>query len=153
MFFLQLCTGWTCRVVRVLPHTKVCKYSFYKTLLMMDRWGPKHVELKLRCWLRLIHWDHILYLVGLYILASIAIGLPVFCNTTLRQWVIEFCFKEGIFRFLLFETFFDDVSTLEDEDITLPWSVGIRLTFEGSLYPRRIESSATPKWKPKNWHS
>ena len=36
--------GWTCRVVRVLPHTKVCKYSFYKTLLMMDRWGLKHVE-------------------------------------------------------------------------------------------------------------
>ena len=35
----------TCRVVRVLPHTKVCEYSLYKTLLMMDRWGPKHVEL------------------------------------------------------------------------------------------------------------
>ena len=33
----------------------------------MDRWGPKHVELKLKCWLKLIHWDHILYLVGLYI--------------------------------------------------------------------------------------
>ena len=46
-FFLQLRNGWTCRVVRVLPHTKVCKYSFYKTLLMMDRWGPKHVELNL----------------------------------------------------------------------------------------------------------
>ena len=29
--------GRTCRVVRVLPHTKVCEYSFYKTLLMMDR--------------------------------------------------------------------------------------------------------------------
>ena len=27
----------------VLPHTKVCEYSLYKTLLMMDRWGPKHV--------------------------------------------------------------------------------------------------------------
>ena len=26
-----------CRVVRVLPRTKVCKYSFYKTLLVMDR--------------------------------------------------------------------------------------------------------------------
>ena len=38
--------GWTCRVVRtVVPHTKVCEYSSYKTLLMMDRWGPKHVEL------------------------------------------------------------------------------------------------------------
>ena len=24
---LQLCNGWTCRVVCVLPHTKVCKYS------------------------------------------------------------------------------------------------------------------------------
>ena len=33
----------------------------------MDRWGPKHVELKLKCWLKLIHWDHIVYLVGLYI--------------------------------------------------------------------------------------
>ena len=53
LFFLQLCTGWTCRVVLVLPHTKVCKYSFYKTLLMMDRWGPKHVQLKLKCWLKL----------------------------------------------------------------------------------------------------
>ena len=29
--------SWTCRVVRVLPHIKVCKYSSYKTLLMMDR--------------------------------------------------------------------------------------------------------------------
>ena len=30
--------GWTCRVVRtVVPHTKVCEYSLYKTLLMMDR--------------------------------------------------------------------------------------------------------------------
>ena len=37
--------GWTCRVVRVLPHTKVCEYNLYKTLLMMDRWGLKHVEL------------------------------------------------------------------------------------------------------------
>ena len=37
--------GWKCRVARVLPHTKVCEYSLYKTLLMMDRWGPKHVEL------------------------------------------------------------------------------------------------------------
>ena len=36
--------GWTCRVIRVLPHTKVCEYSLYKTLLMMDRWCPKHVE-------------------------------------------------------------------------------------------------------------
>ena len=24
---------------------QICKYSLYKTLLMMDRWGPKHVEL------------------------------------------------------------------------------------------------------------
>ena len=29
--------GWTCRVVRVLPHTKVCEYSLYKTLLMMNQ--------------------------------------------------------------------------------------------------------------------
>ena len=34
-------------VVRVLPHTKVCKYRFYKTLLMRDRRGAKHVELNL----------------------------------------------------------------------------------------------------------
>ena len=59
--------GCMCRVVRTLPHTKVSKYSFYKTLLMMDRWGPKHIELKLNCWLKLIHWDHIVYLVELYI--------------------------------------------------------------------------------------
>ena len=42
----QCGNGWTCRVVRTVePHTKVCEYSLYKTLLMMDRWGPKHVEL------------------------------------------------------------------------------------------------------------
>ena len=29
--------GWTCLVVRVLPRIKVCEYSLYKTLLMMDR--------------------------------------------------------------------------------------------------------------------
>ena len=45
VFFLQLRNSWTCREVRVLPHTKVCDYSLYKTLLMMDWWGPKHVEL------------------------------------------------------------------------------------------------------------
>ena len=33
----------------------------------MDRWGPKHVEVKPKCWLKLILWDHIVYLVGLYI--------------------------------------------------------------------------------------
>ena len=37
--------GWTCRVVRVLPHTKSANTAC-KTLLMMDRWGPKHVELR-----------------------------------------------------------------------------------------------------------
>ena len=29
--------GWTCRVVRLLPHTKACEHSLYKTLLMMER--------------------------------------------------------------------------------------------------------------------
>ena len=43
--FLQVCNGWTCRVVRVLPHTKVCEYNLCKTLLKMEWWGPKHVEL------------------------------------------------------------------------------------------------------------
>ena len=36
-------------------------------VLRMDRWGPKHVELKPKCWLKLIHWDHTVYLAGLYI--------------------------------------------------------------------------------------
>ena len=48
-------SGWTCRVVRVLPHTKVCEYSLYKTCLMMDRWGPKHVELTY-VMNKLAHW-------------------------------------------------------------------------------------------------
>ena len=48
--------GWTCRVVRVLPHTKVCEYSLYKTVLMMDRWGPKHVELTYVL-NKLTHWN------------------------------------------------------------------------------------------------
>ena len=34
-------------VEAVLPHTKVCKYSSYKMLLMVERRGPKHVELNL----------------------------------------------------------------------------------------------------------
>ena len=50
------CTNCICRlwyvVVRVLPHTKLCKYSLYKILLMMDRWGPKHVELTEKCWIK-----------------------------------------------------------------------------------------------------
>ena len=36
--------GWTCRVVRVLPHTKSANTDC-NTFLMLDRWGPKHVEL------------------------------------------------------------------------------------------------------------
>ena len=36
--------GWTCRVVRLLPHTKSANTAC-KTLLMVDRWVPKHVEL------------------------------------------------------------------------------------------------------------
>ena len=59
-------SSWTCLVVRVLVHTKSANTAC-KTLLMMDQWGPKHVELKLKSWLKLIHWDHIVYLVGLYI--------------------------------------------------------------------------------------
>ena len=44
-FFLQLRNGWACRVVRtVVPHTKSANTAC-KTLLKMDRWGPKHVEL------------------------------------------------------------------------------------------------------------
>ena len=58
--------GWTCPVVRVLPHTKVCKYSLYKTLLTMDRWGPKHVELTYV--MNKTHsLKHFVYLVGLHI--------------------------------------------------------------------------------------
>ena len=37
--------GWTCRVVRVLPHSKSANTAYKKTLLKMDQWGPKHVEL------------------------------------------------------------------------------------------------------------
>ena len=65
--FLQLCNGWTCRVVRVVPHTKVCEYSLYKTLLMMDRWGPKHVELTYVMNKNSLIKNHIVYLVGLHI--------------------------------------------------------------------------------------
>ena len=43
-FFLQLRNGWMCRVVRVLPRTKSANTAC-KTLMMMDRWGLKHVEL------------------------------------------------------------------------------------------------------------
>ena len=42
--YFLLRNGWTCRVVRVLPHTKSANTAC-KKLLMMDRWGPKHVEL------------------------------------------------------------------------------------------------------------
>ena len=44
LYKLLRSNGWTCRVVRVLPHTKSAN-TVCKTLLMMDRWGPKHVEL------------------------------------------------------------------------------------------------------------
>ena len=37
--------SWTCRVVRVLPHTKSANTPCKQMLLKMDRWGPKHVEL------------------------------------------------------------------------------------------------------------
>ena len=43
-FFLQLHNGWTCWVVCILPHTKTANTAC-KTLLMMDRWGLKHVQL------------------------------------------------------------------------------------------------------------
>ena len=49
----------------------------------MDRWGPKHVELKLKCWLKLTHWDHIVYLVGLYIYYKMIHG-PY--NVKLIKW-------------------------------------------------------------------
>ena len=37
ILFLQLCNGWTCRVVRVLPHTKSANTACKKTLLKMER--------------------------------------------------------------------------------------------------------------------
>ena len=65
--FCTSCYGWTCRVVRtVVPHTTVCKYSLYKKLLMMDRWGPKHVELT-KALNKTHSLNHIVYLVGLHI--------------------------------------------------------------------------------------
>ena len=58
--------GWTCRVVRVLPHTKSAHTACKQTLLKMHRWGPKHVELTY-----VMHKTHSLkhfvYLVGLHI--------------------------------------------------------------------------------------
>ena len=101
-FFLQLCNGWTCRVVRVLlPHTKVCKYSLYKPLLMMDRWGPKHVELKLKCWLKLTHWDYIVYLVALHIYLKVYLIYAVFnrCETfSLQIWVEPSSKKRSVYH-------------------------------------------------------
>ena len=35
---------------------QICEYSLYKTLLMMDRWGPKHVELTY-VMNKLTHWN------------------------------------------------------------------------------------------------
>ena len=56
----------------IIAHTIVCKYRFYKTLLMMDRWVSKYVELKPKCWFKLIHWDHICILLD-YIYISVYI--------------------------------------------------------------------------------
>ena len=44
VFFIQPHNIWTYRVVRKILHTKFATYSL-KTLLRMDYWGPKHVEL------------------------------------------------------------------------------------------------------------
>ena len=39
-----LCNGWTCRLVPQLYHIPKSAYTACKTLLKVDRWGPKHVE-------------------------------------------------------------------------------------------------------------
>ena len=51
--YLQI---WYVVIRTVVPHTKVCEYSLYKTLLMMGRWGPKHVELTY-VMNKLTHWN------------------------------------------------------------------------------------------------
>ena len=56
----------TYRVVRFLPQSAYTVST--KKLLRMDRWGPKHIELQPKCWLKLTQWNHTVYLVGLYIL-------------------------------------------------------------------------------------
>ena len=62
----SLRNGWTCQVVRtVVPHTKSTNTAC-KTLLMMDRRGPKHVELTyVMNKTQLL--KHFVYLVGLHI--------------------------------------------------------------------------------------
>jgi hypothetical protein len=44
LFFLQPHNIWPYRIVHKIPHTIFATHSL-KTLLMMDYWGPKHVEL------------------------------------------------------------------------------------------------------------
>jgi hypothetical protein len=47
---------------------------------------------------------------------------------------------------------YPDISTLEDEDNTLPRKFWIRLTHDLASYPRRTESSAITLWKPQSPH-
>ena len=64
-----LCNGWTCRVVlTVVPHIKSANTAC-KTLLMMDRWGSKHVELNKTHSLK-----HFVYVVGLHIYCKMIHG-------------------------------------------------------------------------------
>ena len=61
----EIRNGWTCRAVRVLPHTKSA-HTACKTLLKMDRWGPKHVELTY-VMNKTQSLENFMYLVGLHV--------------------------------------------------------------------------------------
>jgi hypothetical protein len=62
-FLLQHCNSWTHRVVRVLPHTKVREHSLHKTLPIMDRWGPKHLD-QTQVLNKTTHQDHTIHPAG-----------------------------------------------------------------------------------------
>ena len=87
--FLQLRNGWTCRVIRVLPHTKSAHTACKQTLLKMDKWGPKHVQLTYV--MNKIQSKNFVYLVGLHIYYMTSVSLYILTKPLLLQSLDRQC--------------------------------------------------------------
>ena len=120
--------------------------------LVQSCWKSSSYNFVPKCWLKLIHWDHIVYLVGLYIYYKMIHGpYNVKLNVSLTEITLEFN-PQWILRFFL------------SHDTSKPNSVGLHVM--GSVMNSRHCTFTVWKhcfignpgitlskhiWCPKNW--
>ena len=128
--------GNTCRVVRtVVTHTKSAHTACNKTILKMDQWGPKHVELTYVMNKTQSLKKNFMYLVGLHIYCY----RGVTCEQTDRQMQTWWNYRR------IFATFSSKV-----KNAMLPfhsgWNLLLTLLWRGKRVIGRVNNGDCKDW-------